>query len=104
MSNASAVIGNSSAGLIETPAFKIPTINIGRRQKNRVKAKNVINIEKYSDQKLLNAVKKIFSKKFKKMVSSVKNPYGNGTSSKKIIEVIKKTKIDDKLLKKQLTF
>ena len=38
------------------------------------------------------------------MVSGVKNPYGNGTSSKKIIEILKKTKIDDKLLKKQLTF
>lgn len=104
MSNASAVIGNSSAGLIEAPSFRIPTINIGRRQKNRVKAKNVIDIEEYSDQKLLNAVRRVFSKKFQKIVSRVKNPYGDGKSSKKIIEILKKTKINEKLLKKQLTF
>ena len=60
MKNASAIIGNSSAGIIESPSFKIPAINIGRRQKNRLKAKNVINIEKYSENKLMSALKNKF--------------------------------------------
>ena len=104
MKNASAIIGNSSAGIIESPSFKIPAINIGRRQKNRLKAKNVINIENYSENKLMLALKKINSKNFKKKIQNIKNPYGIGDSSKKILEILKKTKIDEKLLKKELTY
>ena len=84
MKNASAIIGNSSAGIIESPSFKIPAINIGRQQKNRLKAKNVINIEKYSENKLMSALKKINSKNFKKKkIQNITNPYGTGDSSKK---------------------
>ena len=104
MKNASAIIGNSSAGIIESPSFKIPAINIGRRQKNRLKAKNVINIENYSENKLMLALKKINSKNFKKKIQNIKNPYGTGDSSKKILEILKKTNIDEKLLKKELTY
>ncbi len=104
MKNASAIIGNSSAGIIESPSFKIPTINIGRRQKNRLKAKNVINIEKYSEKKLMLAIKKINSKEFKKSIKNLNNPYGDGYSSKKILEILQKTKVDEKLLKKELTY
>ena len=86
MKNASAIIGNSSAGIIESPSFKIPAINIGRRQKNRLKAKNVINIEKYSENKLMSALKKINSKNFKKKIQNITNPYGTGDSSKKILK------------------
>lgn len=104
MKNASAIIGNSSAGIIESPSFKIPTINIGRRQKNRLKAKNIINIENYSEKKLMLAIKKIDSKNFKKKIKNIKNPYGSGNSSKKILEILKKTKIDENLLQKELTY
>ena len=104
MKNASAIIGNSSAGIIESPSFKIPTINIGRRQKNRLKAKNVIDIEKYSEKKLMTAIKKINSNDFKKKIHKIENPYGDGYSSKKILEILRKTKIDENLLKKELTY
>jgi GDP/UDP-N,N'-diacetylbacillosamine 2-epimerase (hydrolysing) len=104
MKNASAIIGNSSAGIIESPSFKIPTINIGRRQKNRLKAKNVINIENYTEKKLMSAIKKIESKNFKKKIQNIKNPYGSGNSSEKILEILKKTKIDENLLQKELTY
>ena len=104
MKNASVIIGNSSAGIIESPSFKIPTINIGRRQKNRLKAKNVINIENYTEKKFMSAIKKIETKNFKKKIQNIKNPYGNGNSSEKILEILKKTKIDENLLQKQLTY
>ena len=104
MKNASAIIGNSSAGIIESPSFKIPTINIGRRQKDRLKAKNVINIENYSEKKLMLAIKKIDSKNFKKMIQKIKNPYGSGYSSKKILKILKETKLDNNLMKKELTY
>ena len=50
------------------------------------------------------ALKKINSKNFKKKIQNIKNPYGIGDSSKKILEILKKTKIDEKLLKKELTY
>lgn len=104
MKNASAIIGNSSAGIIESPSFKIPTINIGRRQMNRLKAKNVMNIENYTEKKFLLAIKKIESKKFKNQIQNITNPYGDGYSANKILEILKNTKIDENLLKKELTY
>ena len=64
----------------------------------------MINIEKYSENKLMLAIKKINSKNFKKKIQNTKNPYGTGDSSKKILEILKKTKIDERLLKKELTY
>jgi GDP/UDP-N,N'-diacetylbacillosamine 2-epimerase (hydrolysing) len=93
-----AVVGNSSSGLIEVPSFKIATINIGDRQKGRIKAKSVINcLPKKNNIK--NSFKKIYSKDFQKLLNNVKNPYDNGFSSKKIIKVLKSIKIEN-LLKK----
>jgi GDP/UDP-N,N'-diacetylbacillosamine 2-epimerase (hydrolysing) len=93
-----AVVGNSSSGLIEASSFKIATINIGDRQKGRIKAKSVINcLPKKNNIK--NSFKKIYSKDFQKLLNNVKNPYDNGFSSKKIIKVLKNIKIEN-LLKK----
>jgi len=93
-----AVVGNSSSGLIEAPSFKIGTINIGDRQKGRIKAKSVIDslpIKK----NLIKSFKKIYSSKFQKILNSVKNPYDKGSTSKKIIKVLKNAKIRN-ILKK----
>ena len=93
-----AVVGNSSSGLIEASSFKIATINIGDRQKGRIKAKSVIDcLPKKNNIK--NSFKKIYSKDFQKLLNNVKNPYDNGFSSKKIIKVLKNIKIEN-LLKK----
>jgi len=93
-----AVVGNSSSGLIEAPSFKIATINIGDRQKGRIKAKSVINcLPKKNNIK--NSFKKIYSKDFQKLLHTVKNPYDNGLPSKKIIKVLKNIKLQN-ILKK----
>lgn len=93
------VIGNSSSGLIEAPCFKIATINIGDRQRGRIKAESVIDCEP-SYGKIRNALSKTFSNGFKKKLQSVKNPYGSGGASKKIKKIIKETDLTD-ILKKQ---
>jgi GDP/UDP-N,N'-diacetylbacillosamine 2-epimerase (hydrolysing) len=104
LKNAKCIIGNSSSGIIESPSFKVPCINIGFRQHGRIQAKNVLNIKKLTYKKLKKAVSKIESKIFLKKLYKLKNPYGDGNSSKKIIECLKKTKIDDKLMFKKLTY
>ena len=77
------VLGNSSAGIIETGFYKKPTINLGNRQNGRVFGKNIINVI-YDKKKITVAIKYALSKTFQKTLKSMKNPYGNGNSFKKI--------------------
>ncbi len=81
------VIGNSSSGLAEAPTFKIGTINIGDRQKGRLKAESVIDCEPVQSE-IIEAINKVYSCDFQKKLQFVQNPYGNDMSSKKIIEIL----------------
>jgi len=93
-----AVVGNSSSGLLEAPNFKIGTIDIGDRQRGRIKADSVISCP--PDKKSINsALKKLYSKKFKNIVKNVKNPYGKGGASKSIVNIIKNCNFNN-ILKK----
>lgn len=81
------VVGNSSSGLIEVPSFKKPTINIGDRQKGRLKANSVIDCD--PDKKsITNSLNKAFSSEFQNIVKETINPYGNGGASNKIIKIL----------------
>ena len=104
LNNAKILVGNSSSGILESSSFKIPTVNLGRRQNKRFRAKNVIDVKKITHQSVKNAIKKSMSAKFEKKIKSIKNPYGDGNSASRIIEILKKTKIDDKLIFKNLTY
>lgn len=88
-----AVVGNSSSGLAEAPSFKIGTINIGDRQKGRLKAGSVIDCEP-NQAAIRQAFTTLYSDAFQNALSIVKNPYGEGCPSKKIIEVIKVTDLE----------
>jgi len=83
-----AVVGNSSSGLLEAPSFKIGTINIGDRQKGRIRAKSVIDCLA-NKKDIQKSFKKLYSKNFQKLLINVNNHYDNGFSSKKIIRVLK---------------
>lgn len=82
------VIGNSSSGISEVPSFKIPTINIGDRQKGRVSNDSVIHSSN-SLEDIRKSLALAFSDDFKNHITKQKSLYGNGTTSKQIIEVIK---------------
>ena len=93
------VVGNSSSGLIEVPTFKIPTINIGDRQKGRLKSTTVIDCEP-TKESILNAIEIAKSDSFKNVLVSSKNLYGSGDSSDKIHNIL--SNIDLKgILKKE---
>lgn len=81
------VIGNSSSGLCEVPSFKKPTINIGNRQKGRIKAGSVIDCDP-NRVEILKAIKKSYSDNFMKKLKYTKNPYGDGDASKKILKYL----------------
>lgn len=96
MSHVDAVVGNSSSGLYEAPSLKVPTVNIGDRQKGRLQAKSVFNCRP-ERQQVLNTILQAFEFKCK----DLKNPYGDGKASDRIIEVLKKQDNFRGLLKKQ---
>ena len=81
------VVGNSSSGLIEAPAFKIGTINIGDRQQGRLKAKSVIDC-KPTENSIKQAINTLYSKEFQNTLSAVVNPYGEGDAIEKIMKVL----------------
>ncbi|WP_148624145.1 UDP-N-acetylglucosamine 2-epimerase [Aliarcobacter cryaerophilus] len=93
-----AVVGNSSSGLAEAPSFKIGTINIGDRQKGRIKASSVIDCEPNKDS-ILKSFGKLYSKEFQETLRTTINPYGDGCASKKIVEILKNVDLKN-ILKK----
>ena len=98
--NARILVGNSSCGILEAASFKLPVINIGNRQKGRLQSKNIINTG-YSSKEIIKAIKVIQkSKKYKKDLSKCKNLYGDGKSSIRIVNILKKMKYNKKLLDK----
>ena len=94
-----AVLGNSSSGLLEIPSFKKATIDIGDRQKGRVKAESVISCEPEKEA-ILKSIRFIYSKKFKSQLEHIKNPYGDGGASESIIKILNKTSFEGVLKKK----
>lgn len=97
------VIGNSSSGIIESPIFKIPTINIGDRQKGRIRNKNIIDCKcEYNE--IINSIDRGLSNEFKETLNNMKNFYGDGSTSKQIVIILKKLLLNKKILFKKLTF
>ena len=94
------MIGNSSSGIIEAPFFKIPTVNIGDRQKGRFKHISVINCS-YSKNSIQKSIKLASSIKFKKKILKSKFFFGKGNSSEKILRQVLKINLNEKLLRKK---
>ena len=92
------VIGNSSSGLLEAPSYQIGTINIGDRQKGRLKAESVIDCEPTKDS-IKSALEIMYSKKFRSNLKSVLNPYGEGNATKKILEILKNSPLPKEIKK-----
>ena len=86
------VIGNSSSGLAEAPTFKVGTINIGDRQKGRLKAKSVIDCNPTKGS-IKKAIETLYSENFQMILPSVENPYGTGNAIEKIMKVLIKVGI-----------
>ena len=80
------MIGNSSSGLVEAPSFNMPVVNIGNRQKGRMRGKNVIDVD-YNQSDILKGITRAFV--WDRNQSCI-NPYGNGKSSEKILTHLRK--------------
>jgi GDP/UDP-N,N'-diacetylbacillosamine 2-epimerase (hydrolysing) len=100
----SVIVGNSSSGILEAPSFGVPAVNVGNRQKGRQKGKNVIDTG-YDTREIVSAIDRaLHDEAFKRKVKTAKNPYGDGTSSKKIVGILEKIEINPDLLQKRMMY
>src|SRR5262249_29080825 len=87
------VVGNSSSGLTEAPSFRTGTLNIGDRQRGRLKAASVIDCP--PDRGSIAAgLRTLLSPAFKATLATVSNPYGDGGASEKIVAVLRDHPLD----------
>jgi GDP/UDP-N,N'-diacetylbacillosamine 2-epimerase (hydrolysing) len=98
MAHCDAVVGNSSSGLLEAPTLKKGTINIGERQHGRLQAASVINCAAQREQ-IAAALQQLYSPAFQASLVKVANPYGHGGASARVVEIIKRLKPEELLLK-----
>lgn len=84
-----AVVGNSSSGLSEAPSFKKASINIGERQRGRLKVASVIDCAPLRKD-IVEAVEKLYTSDFQATLETVRNPYGEGGASDMIVETLKR--------------
>lgn len=99
MSLASAMVGNSSSGIVEAAPFKLPVVNIGTRQKGRTSSANIIN-SGYDRAEIVKAIQRATSESFRSELVGLVSPYGDGQAAGRIIKVLKETELDHRLLTK----
>ncbi len=89
LAHAGALLGNSSAGILEAPSFKLPAINIGTRQTGRMRAVNVIDVEEFEPDLISEAIEKaLMDDEYRSVLSECVNPYGDGRSSERICKIL----------------
>lgn len=104
LNTAAVIVGNSSSGILEAPSFSLPAVNIGRRQEGRFQGKNVINVKEHEQTSIVSAIKRALSPEFRDSLIDMENPYGDGHSSARIVDILENIKIDEKLLFKKITY
>jgi GDP/UDP-N,N'-diacetylbacillosamine 2-epimerase (hydrolysing) len=103
MNVASALIGNSSAGVMETASFKLPFVNIGIRQEGRLRADNVIDVG-HDKGEIIKAIKTaVLDESFKKRVEDCVSPYGDGQASERIVDILSNLEMNEALIRKKMT-
>jgi len=98
------LLGNSSAGILESPLLGLPVVNVGNRQIGRLHSENVLFVN-HNRKEIKDAVlKSLFDDEYKLQVSKCNNPYGNGDAANKIVEILNSVDLDDNLIIKDITY
>jgi UDP-N-acetylglucosamine 2-epimerase (non-hydrolysing)/GDP/UDP-N,N'-diacetylbacillosamine 2-epimerase (hydrolysing) len=93
-------LGNSSSGIMETPALELPSVNIGRRQHGRERARNTIDAPAEAEA-ILTAVAQGLAPSFRQGLAGLTNPYGDGLAAERIAEVLCSVPLGETLLTKR---
>lgn len=96
LSYSTMMLGNSSSGIYEAPAFKVPTVNIGDRQKGRLRGETIIDCRGEKDQ-IISAMELAISEEFQRKVKESHNIFGDGHASEQIVRIIKEYLLENKV-------
>lgn len=100
LARAAAMIGNSSSGIIEAASFELPVVDIGLRQKGRIRGKNCIHAQVNAGS-IETAIGKALDEGFRRSLAGMNNPYGNGTAAAKITDVLVSHSLAAPLIQKE---
>jgi UDP-hydrolysing UDP-N-acetyl-D-glucosamine 2-epimerase len=95
-----AMIGNSSSGLIEAPSFALPVVNIGDRQRGRLRAANVIDVG-HGRAEIAAGIARALDPAFRRGLAGLANPYGDGQAVPRIVRVLRELDLGPRLLRKR---
>jgi GDP/UDP-N,N'-diacetylbacillosamine 2-epimerase (hydrolysing) len=96
------MIGNSSSGLIEAPSFGLPVVNVGARQRGRLRGANVIDVEP-SREDILRGIEAAQALPFRARARAAANLYGDGHAAPRIVDVLRSVPIDARLVQKRFS-
>lgn len=97
---ADVMIGNSSSGLIEAPSFGLPVVNVGNRQRGRLRAANVIDVA--ADRAAIaGAIRRALDPAFRRGLAGLVNPYGDGHAAPRIARVLREVELGPRLTRKR---
>ncbi len=97
-------VGNSSAALIESASFKVPVVNVGERQKGRLRGQNVIDVPSNRTDITAAIERSLHDTEYRRALKSVTNPWGDGQTAKKVRTALENMDSPEKLLRKQITY
>lgn len=93
MRHATAMVGNSSSGIIEAASFMLPVVNVGSRQRGRIRGANVVDVE--CDRRSIRAaIRRAGSAEFREALAGLVNPYGDGRAAARIVNVLASVALD----------
>lgn len=97
---ADAIVGNSSSGIIEAASFALPAVNVGDRQRGRVRAANVIDVGPGRDE-IAAGIRRALSPEFRAGLAGLQNPYGDGHAAPRIVKVLADVTLGTRLITKR---
>ena len=100
--HADLMIGNSSSGLIEAPSFGLPVVNVGARQRGRLRGANVIDVEP-SREDILRGIEAAQALPFRVRARAAANPYGDGHAAPRVVDVLRSVPVDAQLVQKRFS-
>lgn len=99
---ATAMVGNSSSGVGEAASFELPVVNIGTRQRGRLRTPNVIDVD-YGRDEIIAAIQQATDPQFRLSLQGLKNPYESGAASSIIVQHLKQVPLGDVLIRKKFS-
>ena len=97
---ADCMVGNSSSGIIDAASFELPVLNIGDRQRGRIAPPNVVSVPP-SAAAIRAGLQRVRDPEFRKRLAGIRNPYGDGSAARRIVDRLREIPLDRRLIRKQ---